>query len=275
MDTRKLPYQYEAAGLVGLLTQDTRDLQEAVLIHRLGDAVMQPLLLSLVRSLVFASREDRIPEFRAYADELKKWGQRGGKKPDPALWRQKGINKSLRTAVACSNSAPEEVYNALLLANAFNLLSFDIEQQDRIHVSVSGNVGWLDFTHGLTFANAVRRQCSRFPELWPRGLLQMACFHGRNAAFTRPDSELERWRPDDAGEQIERLLLRVLDHGQGEHIVSVHLLKTALAVREETRRLETAEAEVLVAALTRFFDSPLKRRQARRTAFQSLQFVAK
>ena len=153
------------------------------------------------------------------------------------------------------------------------MLTFDIGQQDKLRVPVSGNVNWLDFTHGLTFANAVRRQCTRFPELWPQGLLQMACFNGRNAAFTRGEAEVERWCPGAAGEQMESLLERVMDHGINEHIVSVHLLKTALSVREEIALLDADEARLLVAALTRFFDSPLKRRQARRTAHQSLQFV--
>jgi hypothetical protein len=48
-----------------------------------------------------------------------------------------------------------------------------------------------------------------------------------------------------------------------------------LAVREEIVGLEDADARLLVAALTRFIESPLKRRQARRTAHQSLQFVAR
>ena len=244
------------------------------LIERLGNDIMQPLLLSLLREMVYARREDQIPEFRAYATELDKWGQ-GRRRPEPMLWRQQGINKSLRTAIACSGCPPEELYRALLLANAINLLGFDISQQNKIHVSVSGNVGWLDFTHGLTFANAVRQQCARFPELWPQGLLQLALFNGRNAGFTNDELELDRWRPTEVDGQLESLLQRVMDHGQGEHIVSVHLLKTALAVREEIRDLEPADVEVLVAALTRFFESPLKRRQARRTAFQSLQFVAK
>jgi nitrite reductase/ring-hydroxylating ferredoxin subunit len=245
------------------------------LIEHLGDTMMEPLLLSLVRGFIYASREDRIPEFRAYHVQLAKWGQHKGQKPDPSRWRQQSINKSLKAAVACSASPPEEIYRALLLANAINLLSFDIAQQDKIHVSVSGNVGWLDFTHGLTFANAVRRQCSRFPDLWPQGLLQMACFNGRNAGFTITEIELRGWSADDLEIKLQQLLERVLDHGLGEHIVSVHLLKTALAVREEIAGLEQADAEILVAALTRFFDSPIKRRQARRTAHQSLQFVAK
>jgi hypothetical protein len=53
------------------------------------------------------------------------------------------------------------------------------------------------------------------------------------------------------------------------------LLKTALAVREEIASLDASDAKLLVAALTRFFESPLKRRQARRIAHQSLQFVAR
>ncbi len=245
------------------------------LIERLGNAVLEPLLLSLVREMVYSSREDKIPEFRAYGALLKKWGQHKGLKPDASLWRHQSINKSMKAAIACSGSPPEDIFQALLVANAINLLSFNIEQQEKIYVSVSGNVGWLDFTHGLTFASAVRQQCSRFPELWPQGLLQMACFNGRNAGFTTSELELENWKPGDLEGQLNLLLERVLDHGQAEHIVSVHLLKTALAVREEITTLDLPDAEILVAALTRFFESPLKRRQARRTAHQSLQFVAK
>jgi len=181
----------------------------------------------------------------------------------------------MQATLDCSGSPVEEIYQALLLANAVNLLSFDIEQQYKTHVTVSGNVGWLDFTHGLTFANAVRQQCSKFPELWPQGLLQMACFNGRNAGFTTGETDLERWKSNDLDGQMSQLLERVLDHGQGEYIVSVHLLKTALAIREEISGLNHSEAEILVAALTRLFESPIRRRQATRVAYQSLQFVSK
>ena len=245
------------------------------LIAQLGNTVMEPLLISLVREFIYASREDRIPEFRAYSNQLGRWGRHKSLAADPDLWRRKSINKSLQAVVACSGSPPEEIYRALLLANAVNLLSFDINQQEKVKVTVSGNVGWLDFTHGLTFASAVRQQCTRFPELWPQGLMQMACFNGRNAAFTTPEYDLERWRADDPESQLQSLIERVLDHGEAEHIVSVHLLKTALAVRTEIADLDRADAQLLVAALTRFIESPLKRRQARRTAHQSLQFVAR
>jgi len=247
----------------------------AVLIEQLGPSVMEPLLLSLVRGFIFASREDRIPEFRAYTTQLARWGKHKQQVAEPELWRHKGVNKSLQATVACSAQPAGEIYRALLLANAVNLLSFDIRQQEKVRVPVSGNVGWLDFTHGLTFAEAVRQQCTRFPELWPQGLLQMACFNGRNAAFTTDQADVDRWCPGEAGEQLESLLQRVLDHGEAEHIVSVHLLKTTLSVRAEIAQLERDDARLLVAALTRFLESPIKRRQARRTAHQSLQFVAR
>jgi nitrite reductase/ring-hydroxylating ferredoxin subunit len=244
------------------------------LVECLGPTVLEPLLLSLVRGFIYASREDKIPEFRAYASQLDKWGQ-GDARPDSEMWRQKSINKSMKLTLACSEQPVEDIYHALLLANAVNLLSYDIQQQDKIHVTVSGNVGWLDFTHGLTFASAVRQQCSLYPELWPQGLLQMACFNGRNAGFTTDEIDLDSWGSDDPHQQMESLIEEAINHFQNEHIVSVHLIKTALSVRDEIELLECSDAKILLAATNRFFNSAIKRRQPRRTAHQSLQFVEK
>ncbi len=245
------------------------------LIIQLGDEVAEPLLLSLVRGILFAAREDKIPEFSNYGSSLQAWGTHGNTLPLASNWRKKGINTALKLTVACSNAKPEIIYNELLLANAINLLSFDIEQQNKVHVTVSGNVGWLDFTHGLTFANAVRKQCTKFPELWPQGLLQMACFNGRNAAYTTTEYDLESWHSKNIDKDMQKLVAQVFDHGQGEFIVSVHLLKLALAIREEIREVHADQGKILSASLNRFFNSPLRRRQVWRTAHQSIQFVAK
>ncbi len=244
------------------------------LIERLGSQVAAPLLLSLVRELIYSPRENKIPEFRHYDTALQKWGNHDGTEPDKALWFKLGINKALDATVSCSGAPPESIYSELLLANAVNMLRFDLSQQQKVHVSISGNVGWLDFTHGLTFANAVRKQCTRFPELWPNGLLQMACFSGRNAAFTTAKNDLDQWKIDHTNGEFDKLIQGLFDHGQDEYIVSVHLLKTALAVREEIQALDFDD-EILGATLNRFFNSPLKRKQAQRTAYQSLQFVSK
>ncbi len=245
------------------------------LISELGGEVAEPLLLSLVRSIVFAAREDLIPEFRHYRGALDAWGDVERKDvPGAGDFSGLGIQSSLDLALAGSRGPSGELYRSLLLANASNMLRFDLSRQQKTRVSISGNVNWLDFTHAITFANAARKQCSRYPELWPSGLLQMACFHGRNSAFTT-DVDPGDWTSGDPGRDIVEAIDTVMDHGQAEPIVSVHLLKTTLAVREEIRHLPSDQAVLLTAALRRFLRSPLKRRQTRRTAWQSLQFVAR
>ena len=247
------------------------------LIGRLGPEVAEPLLVSLVRGMVFATREDLIPEFRGYARALATWGKaKNGVEPAPGDWRGLGINRALSRTLSASGTRPERLYHALLGANARNLLSYDIARQDRIHVPVDDNVGWLSFTHGITFANAVREECTKHPELWPAALLQMACFSGRNAPYTlEDDEERARWRVDDPDAFIDEAVEGLFDHGAGEFIVSVHLLKTVVATREELRAEVPAEvAEPLAAGLNRFLHSRLKRRQVRRSVYQAMKFVA-
>src|SRR3546814_6087689 len=101
------------------------------------------------------------------------------------------------------------------------MLRFDISFQTRSDLGMKDNVGWLDFTHGLTFANAVRRQCARFPALWPQGLLQMACFAGRNARYVADDVDLSPWSVADPAAFFAATIDMLLDHGQAEPIVAV------------------------------------------------------
>ena len=133
------------------------------LIERLGPGVAGPLLLSLARRIVFATREDLVPEFRPYAKALARWGKaKNGADPTPADWHKLGIGKALARAASLSAAPPMRLFHALLGANARNLLTFDAGQQHRIRIAIDDNVGWLDFTHGITFANAVRVQCAKF-----------------------------------------------------------------------------------------------------------------
>ena len=246
------------------------------LVERLGRGVAGPLLLSLARGLVFATREDLVPEFRGYTRALARWGgAKNGAEPASSDWRGLGIDKALARAVSSSSAPPARIFHALLGANARNLLAFDDEHQDRIRIPVADNVGWLSFTHGITFASAVRIQCSRFPELWPPALLQMACFSGRNAPYAAREDGVGSWRVEDPDAFLARAIDGLYDHGAGELIVSVHLLKTVLAVREELREAPPAEvAELVVAGLNRFLNARLKRRQVRRSVYQAMKFVA-
>jgi nitrite reductase/ring-hydroxylating ferredoxin subunit len=250
------------------------------LIARLGAAVELPLLMALTRSLINASREDLIPEFRAYPVALRDWPRGGAPDPQRAApaetFRGRSVDATLRAVVAAASElAPEALHRSLLGGAARNLLEFDTRWEARTDGSIAQNVGWLDFTHGLTFANAVRLQCTKFPELWPRGLLQMACFVGRNTGFTTPGDAAERWRVADRAGFWTWCRERISDHGEDRYILAAHLLKTYLAAREEIASGLDSEAETtILAALNRFLNAPLKRKHARRTAHQAGEFVA-
>ena len=122
----------------------------------------------------------------------------------------------------------------------------------------------------------MRQLCTRDPELWPQGLLQMACFVGRNAAYVDEDLETAPWRVEDPSAFFEATARGLFDHGQFEYIVAAHLLKTFMAAREEVLAAPEAPwAGDVLAGVKRFLNTPIKRRFALRTARQSLDFVAR
>lgn len=246
--------------------------QKAVaLSERLGRNVDEPLALALTRSLVMAPREDKIPEFRRYAAARAAWGRPG--KPRDGSIIGLGVNDALAwTAGRSASMAPEALHRDLLRAGARNLLHWDTALEGRIDNAVATNVGWLDFTHALTFGHAVGTLARRFPDLWPDGLLQMACFAGRNAAYLGAATDAPgpigdratfwRWATDQA-----------LDHGHRDPIFACHRIKTLFATRAEAT--EAAEDDVLLAALRRYLAARPKERHVRRVARQALGFVAR
>jgi len=246
------------------------------LIAQLGRKVQEPLLLMLVRSLVNAYREDLIPEFRGYHGALADWapGKSGAAGPAVEDLTQRSV-KQVLTAVSQSAADPEDLWSALFGASAWNLAHFDAERETLVEVSVAQSVGWLDFTHAVTFGNAVRTICEKHSELWPQGLLQMGCFVGRNAADVDGAQDLSAWRIPDAEAFFRTSIEKLFDHGQFEYIVSSHLLKTFMAAREEYLRAPEAPwAGDLLSGVNRFLNTPIKRKHALRIALQSLEFVA-
>ncbi|MDF1748336.1 MAG: Rieske (2Fe-2S) protein [Alphaproteobacteria bacterium] len=231
------------------------------------------LCLMLTRSFVYASREDLIPEFRRYGKAIAAWDGQGSEHPSSESLRRGSVREILDRLNAGSND-PVALYDAAMAAGAWQLLHFDLAWQDKIDSSIAQNVGWLDFTHTVTFGNAVRKLAERYPELWPHGLLQMGCFLGRNSGFTDPDLDEAPWRSNDPMGAVQQALSGVEDHGKFEYIVSSHLLKLSYAIREEMQDRPESEFNALAAAaLRRFLSSPLKRKHVQRTAYQALNFV--
>jgi len=256
---------------------------------RLGAGVLRPLLLGWLRMLVHATREDLLPDFRHYAPALAQWPAevgRGGSEgegtvPDGAAFVGRSVRDTLAATMAAARTAsPLQLHQALLHAAALHLLRFDERIERRTEGPVGENVGWLDFSHALTFGHAVRLQCTRQPALWPQGLLQMALFLGRNTPWLAADDPampaLRRWAVADAAAFDAQCAARVLDHGLAQYIFPVHLLKTWAAVRDQIA-LGTADdtAAALRAAVQRLFGARFKQRHLLRTARQAAGFVAR
>jgi nitrite reductase/ring-hydroxylating ferredoxin subunit len=245
------------------------------LIERLGRAVEAPLLLALVRSYVRATREDLLPDFRGYADALAAWPAARGQATDTAAPSSPVTVKQAvqQTLADAGRLEPAALYRRLLFANAHNLQHFDTAFEQLALDKPGEDVGWLDVTHGLTFANAVRVQCERFSAFWPQGLLQMALFAGRNARYTAEEPSAA---PVNADAFDKEALDRVLDHGIGLYIHSAHKLKTWLAARDEIAAGAPPDiAAALRAGVGRYLHANVKQKHTLRAARLALAFVAR
>lgn len=251
------------------------------LIQRLGTDVERPLLLAWLRSLVLATREDLLPDFRGYAQALESWSmlpEATGAAILADSFERRSVRETLAATVAARSGQPLELYFALLEAAARHLLRFDTRHESRTDNPVGGDVGWLDFTHALTFGHALRLHCEHHPSLWPQGLLQLAMFVGRNAKYLDESigasQTLSQWKVADEHAFHERAARTILDHGMGQPIFPAHWLKTWTAVRDEIGLgVPHATRAFLLAAVNRMLDARLKESHALRAAHQALLFI--
>jgi nitrite reductase/ring-hydroxylating ferredoxin subunit len=251
-------------------------LKAGQLIDRLGEAVAEPVLLALTRMLARATREERLPEFRHYARALAEWDGSGNAAARAEDFTGTSVEDALRHVLAASSRPMRQLYDALIGAAAFNLLNFDTGFMEATGNPIADNVGWLDFTHALTFANACRHLCEGRPELWPRAALQIALFIGRNRKYVAAGEHLPRWRVDDRAGFVSGRMQTLYDHGLPEPIIACHRLKVLVALEDELNAAPDAPwAETMCAAVNRYLDTPMKRHHGLRLAAQALDFVAK
>jgi len=163
----------------------------------------------------------------------------------------------------------------LLESLARNLVHYDASYDTAYHHPVTDNVGWLGFTHGITFANAVRSECASMPQLWPAGLLQMACFVGRNRRYVDLALPETTWEVTDTDAFFGEVHEMLLDHGMRQPIFSAHWVKTAQAVEEELSVASDTCRRYLLAGLNRFLHSPIKQKHVRRLARQAIALVSR
>ncbi len=241
------------------------------LIERLGASVAASVLHALTRSIIYATREDRLPEFRRYGKALAERSVSGSVAVAQDLVGLP-VNAALDRVAAMADSE-ETKYRVLLEANALAMLRFDTGVDLHTTKPVSHNVRWLDFTHALTFGNAVRWLCREQPELWPQALLQLACFLGRNAPFLLKEAD-RSWAVRDPAAFLLREREALYDHGIREPIFACHRVKVLAAVAEEAAWAgEGPLTDALLAATNRYLNSPMKGHHGLRAAHQALSFV--
>jgi hypothetical protein len=246
------------------------------LLDLLGPGLAEPLLVMLVRSLCFARRDDLLPEFRSYADQLSLWGKADASigAPAPDAFRRASPKSAMAILRNWSAQADmRAIWPVLVEAAAWQLLHADESHFRRIGLKIADNASWLDLTHALTFADAGETAAARAPELWPAIMLQLACFIGRNSGFVDAGLDTASFNVNDPDAFWQEACAGLLDHGRGRFIISAHLIKTLLAA-ERLARAHPQLAPLLASALDRFLQASLKERHLRRTARQMLDLVA-
>jgi len=252
-------------------------LKAGQLIERLGREAHEPVLLALVRQLVQARREDRLPEFRSYGRALSAWDGNGRAAVEAKDLIGLPVGQILGRTLQSSARPAHEIYDALLGAAAWNLLHFDLAFDRATDNAIADNVSWLDFTHALTFANAARVLCEERPELWPKALLQMALFAGRNVGYVAAQGEQFAWRVEDPAAFLRDEKQALFDHGIVEPIIACHRLKVLFALESELGLAveERPWRDDLCAGVNRYLHSPTKRHHGLRAAAQARDFIAR
>ena len=252
-------------------------LKAGQLIDRLDGAATEPILTALARQLIYARREDRLPEFRAYGPAAARWGAGGrGKAATARALSGQPVKRVLERLCAAAARPVRETYDALMGAAAWNMLHFDARLDAGAGPNVADAVGWLDFTHALTFANAARRLCEERPDLWGAALLQIGLFVGRNRGYVDAGQDVSAWDVTDAKAFLGREMARLYDHGVPEPIIACHRLKVLFALEDELAAAPDAPwAPVMCAAVNRYLNTPMKRRHSLRLARQARAFAAR
>jgi len=238
------------------------------LINQLGPAVEASLCRQITRYLCLAAREDLVPEFRLFTDLLDAKAIEPSGEAITAQTLSGMPTRQILPAVVEARGANTVIWETLVGAAALNMLKFDLTLQDRIQQPIAQNVGWLDFTHALTFAEALFQHASLKDEYWRSGHLQLACFIGRNAGFLA-EIPYDEWLVADSKAFWARQKSDLLNMDTGEYIYGVHRLKLILATENMLQHVGEHTQDLLLAALNRFLSSKARQRHPARTAFQA------
>jgi nitrite reductase/ring-hydroxylating ferredoxin subunit len=257
------------------------------LLEMIGWDHADTVLAHLVPSVVYSTREDTLPYMKPFMMAMGSLdlGELAAIVPDPA-WSDDGMLRAAllgadRTEpVAAVVRALREgagidgVLDAVVDATSERMLRYDTDGE----FDLSDDFGWLDITHGLTYAHAVRSHATHADEVSP-DLIRLTLFsafqahwtgrHEWHSAVLSPSS-VDPLSPDVAryGDDLQRLAL--LD-GTTAPIVHEHAVKTSRAAALEAARRGTS---LPLDAVARFVSAPKLERFVAASVQRSIDFIA-
>ena len=246
------------------------------------------VLPHLVPAIVYGTREDTLPYMRPFMRALAEVDLEAliAVEVDPS-WTDDG---RLRTALLGSDrTAPVDATCAALRdgAGVDGVLdaAVDAVSERMLRYDTAGerdfgdDFGWLDITHGLTYAHAIRWHHTARGHAPDRDMLRLVCFGAFLAQWTGRHEWHSRVGPRhevvalaaDVGSYADELQRLSLMDGTTAFIVHAHAVKTSRAAALEARRRNTV---LPLDATHRFITAPKLERFVAATVHRSIDFLA-
>lgn len=281
--------------------------QKAFTLAERVPAIAELLLTELALTLVYGTREDTLPYMRkanraiagvdlAALAAAPDRSETGWVDEHDALLNllldadQAPIDELVEAALA--GAGVTGVIDTVSLAASHRLLRYDLAiERDR-----TIDFGWLDITHVLTYSNSARWAWRVEPGPAAARLALLTAFlafdsgraerrHGRGATVLpapragdvfaavlegRADDAMAAALAEEPTVVADQLEAASLEDGGGSFIVMAHLVKMAVAAREEA---EATGSALPLAATARFMAAPRVERFVTRGAREAIEFV--
>jgi nitrite reductase/ring-hydroxylating ferredoxin subunit len=258
------------------------------LLERIGWDRADTVLPHLVPTIVYGTREDSLPYMQLFHRGLRRYDldalAEAAACPDDA-WSDNGrllaallgpdrTEAAVATCDALLRGAGiDRVLDVVTLAVSERMLRYDTDGERDFH----DDFGWLDITHGMTYANAARwltgrrgadRDAVRLA-LWTAFL---ANWTGRHEWHTRvaPRAEVEP-RASDLAAYGASLQHEALLDGTTAFIVHAHAVKMSVAATDEAVRIGDSRP---LDATSRFMSAPRLERFVAATVTRSIDFLS-
>jgi nitrite reductase/ring-hydroxylating ferredoxin subunit len=259
------------------------------LLEMIGWERAATVLPHLVPTLLYGTREDKLPYMRPFMkalggvdlqsiaeiDPVDGWAD-DGTLLDALLGRDKSAPVEASVTALRAGAGIDGLLDVVVEATSERMLRYEPAGEFDFH----DDFGWLDITHGITYANAARWHHRRALE--GRGtrpeLVRLALFTAFQAQWTGrhewhtqvgPRAEIDPIS-DDLTAYADALQRESLLDGTTAFIVHAHAVKTSRAAASEAHR---SGSRVPLDAVARFMAAPKLERFVAATVTRSIDFL--